>query len=68
MNDFADRWGFGPDKFWLRGERPAELVEFDEELGLWHVYGYPEVVRVFSDAATFSTDSVRTCSRREAAR
>jgi cytochrome P450 len=59
MNDFADRWGFGPDKFWLRGERPAELVEFDEELGLWHVYGYPEVVRVFSDATTFSTDSAR---------
>src|SRR2546421_2400668 len=59
MINFADQWGFGQDKFWLRGERPKELVEFDEELGLWHVYGYPEVVAVFGDSATFSTDSAR---------
>jgi cytochrome P450 len=59
MTDFADRWGFSTDKFWLRGEQPAEQVEFDENLGLWHVYGYPEVAEVLNDSAAFSTDSGR---------
>lgn len=59
MTDFADRWGFSPDKFWLRGEQPKELVEFDEELGAWHVYGYQEVAEAFSNADAFSADSAR---------
>jgi hypothetical protein len=59
MTDFADRWGFGPDRFWLRGERPKELVEFDENLGCWVVYGYPEVVDVLTRTDEFSTDSSR---------
>lgn len=59
MDDFADRWGFGAEKFWLRGELPRELVEFDEELGLWHVFGYPEVAAVFADSVSFSTDATR---------
>lgn len=57
MTDFADRWGFGPDRFWLRGERPKELVEFDENLGCWVVYGYQEVVDVLTRTEEFSTDS-----------
>lgn len=59
MTDFADRWGFSPDRFWLRGERPEELVEFDENLGCWVVYGYPEVVEVLERSEEFSTDSSR---------
>lgn len=57
MTDFADRWGFGPDRFWLRGERPKELVELDENLGCWVVYGYPEVVEILQRPEEFSTDS-----------
>lgn len=57
MTDFADRWGFGPDRFWLRGERPKELVDFDENLGCWVVYGYPEVIEVLTRPEEFSTDS-----------
>jgi hypothetical protein len=59
MTDFATRWNFGKDKFWLHGEWPEELVEFDESLGVWHVYGYPEVAEVLDRPDTYSTDSVR---------
>jgi cytochrome P450 len=59
MTAFADRWDFGPDRFWLRGERPKELIEFDENLGCWVVYGYPEVVEIFRRPEEFSTDSSR---------
>jgi cytochrome P450 len=57
MTAFADRWGFGQDRFWLRGERPKELVEFDGNLGCWVVYGYPEAIEVFGRSEEFSTDS-----------
>lgn len=59
MTAFADRWGFGPDRFWLRGERPKELVDFDESLGCWVVQGYPEAIEVFERPEEFSTDSTR---------
>jgi cytochrome P450 len=57
MTNFADRWGFGPDRFWLHGERPKELVDFDENLGCWIVYGYPEAIEVLTRPEEFSTDS-----------
>lgn len=53
----ADRWGLGEDRFWLRGKRPEQLVEVDDQLGLWHVYGYPEAVEVLSRDTVFSTNS-----------
>ncbi len=59
MTEFADRWGFSPDKFWLRGEQRDEHIEFDPDLGLWNVYGYPEVAEILNDSAAFSTDSGR---------
>ncbi|HEU5471979.1 MAG TPA: cytochrome P450 [Actinophytocola sp.] len=59
MAGFAERWGFGPDKFWLYDGLPEELVEFDESLGLWHVYGYPEALEVLNNPDAFSTDSAR---------
>ncbi|MEV8535018.1 cytochrome P450 [Streptomyces sp. NPDC051211] len=57
MADFADRWGFAQDKFWLRGERPAESVEWSEEFQRWHVYGYAEVNEALSNNDGYSADS-----------
>jgi cytochrome P450 len=59
MTDFADRWGFSPDRFWLRGERPKEPVEFDESLGRWNVYGYPEIVEMLGDADSYTPNATR---------
>lgn len=59
MLDFADRWGFGPDKFWLRGERPKEVIEFDEELGVWHLYGHPEASDVLANTEAYTPDGTK---------
>lgn len=59
MTEFADRWGLGADKYWLRGQLPEEKVKFDEEFGVWQVAGYPEVLAVLNDAESFSADSTR---------
>ncbi|CAM5499726.1 hypothetical protein STENM36S_08047 [Streptomyces tendae] len=59
MTAFADRWGLGPDKYWLRGRLPEEKVAFDEALGVWQVAGYPEVLEVLNDSESFSADSTR---------
>ena len=59
MTDFADRWGFSPDRFWLRGEHASEPVEFDAELGRWNVYGYPELVEIFGDTDSYGVDATR---------
>ncbi|MFG2295511.1 cytochrome P450 [Streptomyces sp. NPDC048603] len=58
MTEFADRWGLGPDKYWLRGQLPEEKVTFDESLGVWQVTGYKEVLQVLGDDS-FSADSTR---------
>jgi cytochrome P450 len=59
MTDFADRWGYSPDRFWLRGERPDEPVQFEEELGRWNVYGYPELVEILGDPDGYGVDATR---------
>lgn len=59
MTEFADRWGLGPDKYWLRGQLPDEKVVFDEEHGVWQVAGYPEVLAALNDSESFSADSTR---------
>ncbi|WP_331743293.1 cytochrome P450 (plasmid) [Streptomyces sp. NBC_01136] len=59
MTDFADRWGFEADKFWLRGERPSEPVEWREELQRWEAYGYPEVNEALSNNDGYSADSAK---------
>jgi cytochrome P450 len=59
MTDFADRWGLGPDHFWLRGEQPKERVSYDPVLGRWDAYGYAEVATALSDTARFSANSGR---------
>jgi hypothetical protein len=55
----ADGWGVPQQHFWLRGDRPAGPVRFDECRGVWNVYGHPETVRVLSDPGVFSSDTNR---------
>jgi cytochrome P450 len=59
MTLFADRWGTHPAQFWLRGERPEQIVRHDEETGLWHVYGHPESLEIIQSPATYSSDTSR---------
>ncbi|MEV7940330.1 cytochrome P450 [Kitasatospora sp. NPDC088264] len=56
VTSLADKWGIHPKQTWLRGGRPEPRVQFDEELGLWHVYGYPEAMQVLGSTATFSSE------------
>ncbi len=55
----ADTWGLHKTQFWLRGERPAEMVEFKPDLGMWSVYGHADAERILRDPATFSSDTMR---------
>ncbi|WP_042411224.1 cytochrome P450 [Streptacidiphilus carbonis] len=55
----ADRWGIHPDHFWLRGQKPERIIQFEEELGMWSVFGYPEVVAILGDPVTYSSDLAR---------
>ncbi|MET9390874.1 cytochrome P450 [Streptomyces sp. NPDC006624] len=55
----ADGWGVPEQHFWLRGDRPAGPVRFDERRGVWNVYGHHETVRVLSDPGVFSSDTNR---------
>lgn len=59
MSMVAEAWGIHEQQFWLRGQVPDDPVEFKPELGMWHVYGYPEAVRILGDAATFSSNTNR---------
>ena len=52
-------WDTNPQQFWLRGERPDHVVEYDEQLGFYNVYGHPESVEVLGDWARFSSDVTR---------
>ncbi|HEU5471978.1 MAG TPA: cytochrome P450 [Actinophytocola sp.] len=59
MTDFAHRWGFSADRFWLHGAPPKAPVEFDEALGRWNVYGYPEIVEVLNDPEAYTPNCTR---------
>ncbi|MET7999527.1 cytochrome P450 [Nonomuraea glycinis] len=59
MADFVERYDVHPRHFWLHGPRSGQPVEFDAETGMWNVYGYPEAHAIFSDPATFSSDTMR---------
>jgi hypothetical protein len=56
MLDFADRWGFSSERTWLRGERPKEIIEYVDSLGVWLLQGHPEASEVLSDTENFSPD------------
>ncbi|MEU4247454.1 cytochrome P450 [Amycolatopsis sp. NPDC026612] len=55
----ADTWGLHESQFWLRGKHPEKLLEFSEDLGMWNVYGHPEIEAILRDPATFSSDTTR---------
>ena len=51
----AEAWGAPQALFWLRGERPAEPVTFDQATKVWNVYGHTDALRILNDPATFSS-------------
>ncbi|MGW3961167.1 cytochrome P450 [Amycolatopsis sp. NPDC005003] len=55
----ADTWGLHEAQFWLRGKQPEKRIEFAAELGMWNVYGHPEIETILRDPATFSSDTTR---------
>jgi cytochrome P450 len=55
MNGPIGKWDIHPMHFWLRGTRPEQPVRYDEAIGMWHVYGYPEVLEILGDPGTFSS-------------
>lgn len=59
MTILADSWGIHEQQFWVRGRHPDQPVQFDTRLGMWNIYGYPEVLKVLSDPATFSSETRR---------
>ena len=59
MNDFAVRWGFEPERFWLHDVHPDRPVEYDEQYGRWNVYGYPEIFHILGDIQTYTPDATR---------
>ncbi|WP_063726615.1 cytochrome P450 [Streptomyces sp. RTd22] len=59
MTTPAERWGIHPEHFWLYGRRPRQMVEFDEKMNAWNVYGYAEAIEVLGDPGTFSSHMSR---------
>ncbi|MEX2971740.1 cytochrome P450 [Streptomyces sp. C184] len=59
MTATTAHWNIDERQFWLHGKQPDEWVDFDEQIGVWRVFGYPEAVRVFGDPKTFSSDTGR---------
>ncbi|MFD9889688.1 cytochrome P450 [Amycolatopsis sp. NPDC059027] len=59
MTSTVGKWSFNPRHTWMRGEHPEKPVEFDEETGMWHVYGYPETLAILNDPATYTSDVAR---------
>ncbi|MEV4733199.1 cytochrome P450 [Saccharopolyspora sp. NPDC049426] len=55
----AEKWGIDPGKFWMRGAAPESPVRFDDETGVWNVYGHAEAVQALGDPGTFSSDIAR---------
>jgi cytochrome P450 len=52
-------WETHETQFWLRGKRPEKPVRYDESAGLWHVYGYPEILTILGNPGIFSSDVLR---------
>jgi hypothetical protein len=59
MTTLAETWDINQEQFWLRGKIPAEPIQFDADLGMWNVYGYPEALRILGDPTTFSSNTGR---------
>ncbi|NGO69520.1 cytochrome P450 [Streptomyces boncukensis] len=55
MTDPVEHWDIHPQHPWLRGAQPDQPVAFDDETGMWHVYGYAEAMEIINDFATYSS-------------
>jgi cytochrome P450 len=49
-------WNTNPAHFWMNAPRPEKPVEFNDQMGVWFVTGYPEAQQVLTDPKTFSSD------------
>lgn len=54
----ADRLAMNPDFFWMWGRPPKHPVEVDD-LGVVHVYGYPEALEVLTNPQLYSNNVAR---------
>ncbi|MCK2216163.1 cytochrome P450 [Actinomadura sp. ATCC 31491] len=59
MTTTSAQWDTDERQFWLRGEQPPAWVDFDEAIGVWRVFGYPEALRAFTEIDTFSSNTER---------
>ncbi|WP_326640762.1 cytochrome P450 [Nonomuraea fuscirosea] len=59
MTTTSAQWDTDERQFWLRGEQPTDWVDFDEAIGVWRVFGYPEALRAFTEIDTFSSNTER---------
>lgn len=55
MTELADRWGLNPLHFWMWGRNPEHPVKIDEN-GVVHIYGYDEIVGVYSSPKEYSAN------------
>ncbi|MFE0026791.1 cytochrome P450 [Amycolatopsis sp. NPDC059021] len=51
--------GAHPSQFWLREEKPADVVALDPVTKVWGVYGHAESLQVLNAPATFSSEVQR---------
>ncbi|WP_165986543.1 cytochrome P450 [Streptomyces sp. YIM 98790] len=56
MTGPVDQWDMHPQHFWLRGRQPDQPVQYDDEVGMWHVYGHPEALEILGDPVTYSSE------------
>ncbi|WP_330299316.1 cytochrome P450 [Streptomyces sp. NBC_00503] len=54
MSKVIERWNIHPNSPWLRGNRPANTIEYVEQLGSWCAYGFAEVEQILGDHENFS--------------
>ncbi|RFU38531.1 cytochrome P450 [Actinomadura logoneensis] len=55
----VEDWRTHPKHVWVHGQRPERIVDYDEELQMWNVYGYPEVVEILTTPKVFSNNAGR---------
>lgn len=55
----VDEWDIYPKHVWIRGQRPEKIVDYDERLQMWNVYGYPEAVEILTHPKIYSNHAGR---------
>ncbi|RFS84172.1 cytochrome P450 [Actinomadura spongiicola] len=55
----VEDWHVHPKHVWIHGGRPEQIVDYDDELKMWNVYGYPEAVEILTQPTVYSNDCGR---------